>query len=48
MIETHAHLSDSQFDPDRDEIIERSFAAGVTKIVEIANSPSEWEKALTL
>lgn len=48
MIETHAHLNDPQFDGDRDQIIQRAFEAGVTKIIEIADSPADWDKALAL
>jgi len=33
MIDTHAHLADSRFDSDRDQVIERAAAAGVSKIV---------------
>lgn len=47
-IDTHAHLSDSKFDSDRIDVIDRAFNAGVAKIVEIADGPSEWEKAKTL
>ena len=46
--DTHAHLSDAQFDGDRGAVIERAFGAGVNLIVEIADGPSEWEKALVL
>src|SRR5437016_6153872 len=43
--DTHAHLSDSKFDPDRKETIERAFSTGVDRIIEIADGPEEWEKA---
>jgi len=33
MIDTHAHLTDSDFDPDRAEVIERAKEAGVEKII---------------
>jgi len=42
LIETHSHLNDKAFDADRRETVERAFAAGVGKIVEIACQPSEW------
>jgi TatD DNase family protein len=35
MIDTHAHLSTSPFDGDRDEVIARAFAVGVAVIVEV-------------
>jgi TatD DNase family protein len=46
--ETHAHLSDPQFDPDRREVIQRAIQSGVTRFVEIADGPSEWPKARAL
>jgi TatD DNase family protein len=42
LIETHSHLNDKAFDADRKDVVERSLAAGVGKIVEIACQPSEW------
>lgn len=33
MIDTHAHLTDSDFDPDREEVIKRAQEAGVEKII---------------
>ena len=48
MIETHCHLTDASFDADRAAVIARAFAAGVTKIIELAVSPAHWEKALEL
>lgn len=46
--ETHAHLSDAKFDPDRDAAIERAYSAGLSAIVEIADGPAEWPKAQAL
>lgn len=48
LFETHAHLCDARFDADRGEVLERARAAGVSQIVEIADAPQEWEKALGL
>jgi len=48
MIETHCHLCDSSYDADRDAVIGRAFTSGVTKIIEIAESPPVWEKAIEL
>jgi TatD DNase family protein len=44
LIDTHAHLNDKSFDPDRGEAISLSFAAGVGKIVEIACASGEWKQ----
>ncbi|MCL2484999.1 MAG: TatD family hydrolase [Endomicrobia bacterium] len=46
IIDTHAHLSDSKFDADRDEAVKRAFDAGVNIIFEIACDPAYWDKAL--
>ena len=46
--ETHAHLSDSKFDLDRDQVIEKALTAGISSIVEIADGPAEWPKAQKL
>jgi TatD DNase family protein len=48
LIETHAHLGDEAFKDDRGEVIEKSFSAGVDKIIEIACSAKEWESAAAL
>lgn len=44
-IETHCHLNDEAFSGDRDAVIEKSFSAGVSKLVEIACGAKEWEPA---
>jgi len=48
LTETHAHLGDEAFKEDRDAVIEKSFSAGVGKIIEIACSAEEWESASEL
>ena len=45
IIDTHAHLTDSKFDADRDEVLKRAFDAGVGKIIEIACETEIWDKA---
>lgn len=45
LIDTHAHLCDAQFDADRKEVLERAKEASISTIVEIADAPSQWEKA---
>ena len=47
-VDTHAHLLDPSFDPDRPLVIERARAAGIGRIVEIADEPEGWERALSL
>lgn len=47
-VDTHAHLGDSQFDADRDAVFARAAAAGVGRVVEIADHPDEWGRAIAL
>lgn len=44
LIDTHTHLNDKSFDADRKDVLARSFAAGVDRIVEIACAPGEWQQ----
>lgn len=48
VIDSHCHLADKAFDADRDAVIERAFAAGVTAMVAVADSLPEAEKCLQL
>lgn len=48
LFDTHSHLCDSQFDPDREQVLVKAFEAGVSRIVEIADCPQDWEKCLEL
>jgi TatD DNase family protein len=48
LIDSHAHLCDARFDPDRDEVIRRAFDAGVGQIIEIAYHEPLWEKSRAL
>ncbi len=47
-VDTHAHLGDPQFDADRDVVFDRAAAAGVGRIVEIADHPDEWARAAAI
>lgn len=48
LIDTHCHLADSAFDPDREGVLERAWAAGVEHVVVIGETPATAEKALGL
>jgi TatD DNase family protein len=48
LIDTHAHIADAKFDADRDAVIGRAREAGVTTLVEIAESPETWDAAVRL
>jgi TatD DNase family protein len=48
LADTHAHLQDEEFDPDRDAVIERARAAGVTTIVLPAVDLAAAEHAIDL
>ncbi len=47
-VDTHAHLDESAFDPDRDEVVAQAVMAGVRCIVNIGYRPSRWETSATL
>jgi TatD DNase family protein len=50
LIDSHCHLDDKQFDPDRDEVIARAREAGVERMMAIGtgNGPPDLECALRL
>jgi TatD DNase family protein len=47
-IDTHAHVTDEQFDGDRAAVLDRAWAAGLDVVVEIGESEGQWAKARTL
>jgi TatD DNase family protein len=47
-IDTHCHVADAKFDADREAVIEGAVQAGVTTLVEIAESPETWDAAVAL
>lgn len=48
MIDTHCHLDVAAFDHDRDEVIARALAAGVTGMLVPAIRPRSWDALLAL
>lgn len=48
LIDTHCHLDVAAFDDDRDEVMARAAALGVTRIVVPAIKASTWDKLLAL
>jgi TatD DNase family protein len=48
LIDTHAHLYFHQFDDDRDETIQRAFAAGVKKIINIGIDPETCRQSIAM
>jgi TatD DNase family protein len=48
LTDTHCHLHLRQFDPDRDKVVARAEANGVTKIIEVGLDLESNRKAITL
>ncbi|HEX7335908.1 MAG TPA: TatD family hydrolase [Gemmatimonadales bacterium] len=48
LIDTHCHLADSAYQPDRAEVLERAWAAGLSWVVVIGESRPTAEAALAL
>jgi TatD DNase family protein len=48
LIDTHCHLADPAYDPDRAEVLGRAWAGGVSRIVAIGESRPAAERALAL
>jgi TatD DNase family protein len=50
LVDSHCHLDDKQFDPDRNEVIERALEAGVERMMAIGtgSGPPDLEAALRL
>jgi TatD DNase family protein len=46
--DTHVHLGDAQFDADREDVLARARQSGVERLVEIADNPDEWGRAVAL
>ena len=48
MIDTHCHILDISFEGDREEVIQRTFEAGISKIIEIGVEPGAWQDTIDL
>jgi TatD DNase family protein len=48
LIDSHCHLADSVYAPDRAEVLERAWAAGVSRVVVIGESRESAEAALAM
>jgi TatD DNase family protein len=48
LIDSHCHLADPAYDPDRGEVLERAWAAGLERVVVIGESRAASERALQL
>jgi TatD DNase family protein len=48
LVDTHCHLADPAYDPDRAEVLDRAWAAGVAHVVVIGESPAASDRALAL
>ncbi len=48
IIDSHAHVSDVQFDNDRNEVLNRAFENGLKYILEVGCEPPMWDKVAEL
>ena len=48
LVDTHCHLADPAYDPDRAEVLDRAWEAGLAHVVVIGESPAASERALAL
>jgi TatD DNase family protein len=48
LIDTHAHLCDPIFDPDRDDVIARAKAVGVAKIISVSENMADTKRNIEL
>lgn len=48
MIDTHCHLSYPDFDADRDAVIARALAAGVSGFLTVATDENDWRRTLDI
>lgn len=48
LVDTHCHLADTAFEPDREEVVRRAGAAGVGHVIVIADSIESTQRAVAL
>ncbi|MDR3125034.1 MAG: TatD family hydrolase [Endomicrobium sp.] len=48
IIDTHAHIADVKFDNDREDVIERAFNSGLSRLIEVSCEMCYWYKSLEL
>ena len=48
LVDTHCHLADGAYDPDRSQVLDRAWSSGVAHIVVIGESPAASDRALAL
>ena len=48
LVDTHCHLADPAYQPDRAEVLQRAWSAGVTHVVVVGESPEAADRALAL
>jgi TatD DNase family protein len=48
LIDTHSHVSDPDFDRDRDDVLARALDASVTGLLNVATEPNSWSRYLDL
>jgi TatD DNase family protein len=48
LVDTHCHLADAAYDADRPEVLARAWAAGLSHVVVVGESPEASDRALAL
>jgi TatD DNase family protein len=48
LVDTHCHLADPAYDPDRPDVLERAWQSGLAHVVVIGESPEASDRALAL
>lgn len=48
LFDTHVHLCDPGFDGDRQAVLDSAFSSGIAAVMEIGDSPHDWDKVIAL